>query len=148
MLEGKGARIAVVPIIAVAILAQIAAWYTINQRTQSLAGTSSEEQFLEQRLGDCGSLPNGSAINIAETSRVSVTMPDDIYPDMNFTVTSHGATANYVANNAMSASGCTSNDLEFDISPDNKTNNGIVVITSKSAVPGIPDYLVHFNVSR
>ena len=103
---------------------------------------------LEQRLAACGSLPNGSTQTVTETSRMFVNIPKDLYPDVNLQVVAHGATAGFVSNggpygSAIGSQGkpdCWSYYFEFD-------RAGTVDLTSKSGVPGVPDYSLHVVVT-
>jgi hypothetical protein len=103
---------------------------------------------LAQRLAECGSLPNGSAQAVVETTRMFINIPKDLYPDVNLQTTSHGATAGYISNggpygSAIGGQGkpnCWSYYFEFD-------GTGTVDLTSRSGMSGVPDYLIHFIVS-
>ena len=102
----------------------------------------------DQRLAECGSLPNGSTQNVVETARMFINIPKDLYPDVNLQTTSHGATAGYISNggpygSAIDGQGkpnCWSYYFEFD-------GKGTVDLTSRSGMSGVPDYLIHFIVS-
>jgi len=114
-------------------------WYVSQRQTSS---------SLDQRLAECGSLPNGSTQNVVETTRMFINIPKDLYPDVNLQTTSHGATAGYISNggpygSAIGGQGkpnCWSYYFGFD-------GTGTVDIASKSGMSGVPDYLIHFIVS-
>jgi hypothetical protein len=114
-------------------------WYVSQQQ---------KNPSLDQRLAECGSLPNGSTQNVVETTRMFINIPKDLYPNVNLQITSNGATASYISNggpygSAIGGQGkpnCWSYYFEFD-------GTGTVDFASKSGMSGVPDYLAHFIVT-
>lgn len=119
--------------------------------TYAAIGTNSE---LKNRLVACGSIPNGASLTVVETTRVFINLPKDFYPNIKLNVISHGATAASVSNGgaygyAIGAQGrpnCWSYYLDFELTPNNKTQSGTVDIGSKSAFKNVSNYLIHFKV--
>lgn len=109
--------------------------------------------FMEKRFQECGSFPNGTTTVVVDTARIFVNLPADIYPSKELGVSGHGATAGNISNggipgdalDAQDRPNCSSWYLEFDLT-DEDTSEGNIDISAKSASPGMPDYLVHFQV--
>jgi hypothetical protein len=123
--------------------------------TQSSAqGSTPTKINLQKRLVACGSLPNGSTSRVVQTSRMFINLPKDIYPTKILYIVGHGATAGYISNGgpygyAIGARGkpnCWSTSFEFNVTPYNPRKSGTVDIGSKSAIRGIPNYLIHIRV--
>jgi len=103
----------------------------------------------EQKLAACKAIPHGSTQTIAETTRLFVNIPKDIYPEkennLKFSTVSGNAMAGYVSNGGLpgeafeASSECWSYYVEFN-------GNGEVDLTVKSVINGMPDYLVHFII--
>ena len=109
---------------------------------------------LQKRLVACGATPNGSSLTVVETTRLSLFLPKDYFPNIKLNINSHGASAGWVSNGgrygyAQSGLGkpnCWAYYLEFDLAANNKTKIGTVDIGSKSAFKTFPSYLIHFKV--
>jgi hypothetical protein len=84
-----------------------------------------------------------------------INIPKDIYSDINLEITPHGAVAGSISNGgpygyALGAQGkpdCWSYYFEFDLTSSSQGSSGTVDIGSKSGIVGIPDYLIHINVT-
>lgn len=118
------------------------------------AGNAQTNSRLHKSLATCGALPNGSSRSVYETTRMFINLPKDIYPNKKLKITQRGAVALYISNGgpygyALGARGkpnCWSTYFQFDRTPGNKNQSGVVDIASKSAIKGIPDYLIHVKV--
>ncbi len=108
----------------------------------------------KKRLAYCGSFPNGASLTVVGTTRLIISIPKDLYPKINLTVISHGATAAPLPNLGAyghsftrdSKPDCWSYFLDFELTPGNKSHVGRVNIGSKSAFKTVPNYLIHFKV--
>lgn len=105
---------------------------------------------LDERLKSCGSIPNGATQEIAETSRLFINLPEDIYPLESRKFTFNGATVGIITSGEglppengsieeFLKNKCVTRYYDFE-------GNGAVDLKVKSAVPGIPDYGIHFTV--
>ena len=109
---------------------------------------------VKKRLIACGSLPNGSTTFARKTTRLSINLPREIYPTKILRITSLGATAGFISNGgpygygfaARGKPNCWSYYFEFNLTSTNENGRGRVDISSKSAVRGIPNYLIHIRV--
>ena len=114
-----------------------------------IPGDAVSETFVDKRLSECGSFPNGSTQRVTETTRMFINIPKDAYPDVNVGVASHGATVGVVSNGgpygyALGADqkpNCWSYYFEFN-------GVGTVDLSSKGASSTVPDYVVHFIVEK
>lgn len=112
-------------------------------------GDAISETFVDRRLSECGSFPNGSTQRVLETTRVFINIPKDAYPNVNLGVASHGATVGVVSNGgpygyALGADqkpNCWSYYFEFN-------GVGSVDLSAKGASPTVPDYVIHFIVEK
>lgn len=115
------------------------------------AGTNSE---LKKRLVECGSIPNGSFLTVVETTRSSINLPRDYFPNIKLKVISHGATAQPFSNGgtygygigAQGKPNCWSYALEFELSPANKSHAGTISLGSNNAYKNLSNYYIHFKV--
>jgi len=104
----------------------------------------------DAQLAACRSYPNGSTQAVAETSRLTITLPKAMFPNQNglltFTTASGTATAGYISNAGEPGSsygattGCFATYYEFD-------GEGEVDLIATSSVQGVPEYRVRFEVS-
>lgn len=100
------------------------------------------------RMAECGAIDNGRTIIVSETTRLFINLPREIYPNGTEEVT-HGATAGYVSNGGPAGSAfgsegkpnCWSTYYDFE-------GDGSVDLNAKSVKLFIPDYSVHFAVTR
>ena len=114
------------------------------------------QSFLARRLSECGALPNGGIKTVRATSRMFINVPNDIYPDINIKVTSHGATAGYVSNagpygyasGAEQKPNCWSYYFDFELAPSNHGASGTVDFSATSTMSGVPDYATEVTVTR
>lgn len=118
------------------------------------AASAHSNTDLNKRLVQCGSIPNGASLTVVQTTRVFINLPKDFYPNIKLNVISRGATAASVSNggtygHAVGAQGkpnCWSYYLDFELTPNNKTQSGTVDISSKNAFKNVSNYLIHFKV--
>jgi hypothetical protein len=103
---------------------------------------------IAKRFTDCKSLPNGSTQEVKEKARMYVNLPKDLYPNVNIAVNSDGATATDASTGGQyghaeggTPGNCWSYYLEFD-------GEGRVDLISKSGTTGVPDYVLHFQVTK
>ena len=98
-------------------------------------------------LKHCGSYPNGSRKTVVDTSRTAVCLPSKFYPKAGFKILFHGATVGYVSNYGGLCSAdnpdCWGEGYEFDLTD---SEPGWVEFYAKSAVRGVPDYRIRFDV--
>lgn len=97
----------------------------------------------------CTGIPNDSNQTVSETTRLFINLPKDIFKDkdhnLQFKTVSGNAQATWISNagpygQAFQANeNCWSYFYELD-------GTGKLDLTSKSAVPNQPDYLVHFTI--
>jgi hypothetical protein len=97
----------------------------------------------------CAGIPNGSTVNIKETSRLFINLPKSVYKDkannIKFKVVNGIVTAGYVSNagpygEAFQATpNCWSYYFEFN-------GSGELNLSAKSGVAGQPDYSVNFII--
>jgi len=93
-------------------------------------------------------MPNGSVYETRQTGRFFVRLPKDIYPfeDLEFVTVSGDATAGWISNAGLpgqaygSSPTCWSSYYEL-------IGTGQLDITVKSAMEGVPNYSVRFNLS-
>lgn len=110
------------------------------------AATSQEVQ---NKLASCGSPQNGTTTKVVNESKVFISIPKDIYPNVNLAMNTNGASANWAssaeqyghATEQTVKSNCWSYYFQF-------TGEGTVDLVSKSGVTGTPDYVLHFVVTR
>lgn len=103
----------------------------------------------EEKMTACLSLPNGSVQKIAETTRIFINLPRDVYPNrdynLKFIIADGNATAGWISNAGpygeafQSTPDCWSYYYEFD-------GKGEIDLNVKSAINGMPDYFVRFIV--
>ena len=132
----------------------LASLVSITVAWHATQGSAQTKTDFKKRLIACGSLPNGSSLTLPQTTRLSINLPRDIYPNKVLKIISHGAMANYISNGgpygygfgARGKPNCWSYYLEFDLTSANKKQSGRVDIGSKSLNRKIPDYLIHFKV--
>lgn len=106
-----------------------------------------------QRMAECGAV-QGSSLRVADTSRLFINLPKDLYPDKQLLIVSKGATAGSISNagpygEAFGAQGrpnCWSYYFEFDLPAGSAS--GQVELHSPSAVMGVPDYQLTVSVER
>ncbi len=104
---------------------------------------------LEQLLVACHSIPNQSVQQVAETTRLFLNLPKEIYPDklhnLRFTTVEGNATAGWISNAGLpgeafeATPACWSYYYEFD-------GNGEVDLRVSSALSAYPGYFVRFLV--
>jgi len=102
-----------------------------------------------QKMAACQAIPNDSTQNIADTTRLFINLPKDVYPDkdhnLQFKTVSGNATSGYISNGGLPGEAlqttpdCWSYYNEFD-------GTGEVDLTVKSVISGMPDYAVKFVV--
>ena len=109
---------------------------------------------LKKRLAECKSIPNGSTLDVVQTTRLFIFLPKEYYPHIKLIMTSKGATAGSVSNAGAYGYAqsfqpklhCWSYYFDFELTPKNKTQSGTVDIGSKSAFTDVSNYLIHFTV--
>lgn len=119
--------------------------------TQSYAQTRTD---MKKRLVTCGSFANGSTVTVAQATRLFINLPKGIYPTQILKISPHGALAGFSSEGGDYGYGfatpgkanCWSYSFRFMLSPTNKGRSGNVDISSKSAVRGISNYLIHIKV--
>ncbi len=117
-------------------------------------GSAPTNTDAKKRLAYCGSIPNGSSLEVVATTRMFLYIPKDIYPRLKLNTKSFGATASPISNagadgyaqSQKAKSSCWSHYFEFDLSPANRSQVGKVDISSKSAFKNVSNYLIHFRV--
>ncbi len=105
----------------------------------------------ETQLAACNAYPNNSIQNIIQTSRLTIYLPRNLYPNQNnllsFTTASGTASAGWISNAGPIAQSygatinCFAYYYEFN-------GSGEVNLTSTSSIAGVPEYIVHFMVSQ
>lgn len=140
----------------IAVLIFCAIGFLLHNRSSrgidTSTSTTTESQInpidqLENRLIACNAFPNGSTQEVVETSRMFINIPKDIYPDVNLAILTDGVTVGYVSNGgqygyaAQGTPDCWSYYFEFG-------GVGTADILATSTVAGIPDYHVHFIVTK
>lgn len=136
------------------IAAIVASTLLVFSGTYAANGATRTSGELRNRLIACGSIPNGVSLTVVQTTRIFINLPKDFYPNIKLNVTSRGATAASVSSggaygHAIDAQGkpnCWSYYLDFELTPNNKTQSGTVDISSKSAFKNVSNYLIHFKV--
>ena len=132
----------------------MAALVTSSIALTSAQGSAPTQAEVKKRLAACGSIPNGSTTSVRQTTRISINLPREIYPTKILKITSLGARAGYISNGGAYGYGfaargkpnCWSYYFEFNLTSTEKSGRGRVDISSKSAVRGIPNYLIHIRV--
>ena len=134
-------------IIAVLLIGGGAYVYTQNKQADQPATASS----YENKLVACDSFTNNSIKQVAETSRLFIRLPKDIYPyvkdNVQIRTVNGNAAMGYVSNGGLPGQGlnstpeCWSTYYEF-------SGNGEVDLTVKSASAGISDYFIRFLVGQ
>ncbi|HEX9721887.1 MAG TPA: hypothetical protein VGA53_01340 [Candidatus Paceibacterota bacterium] len=125
------------------------AYYYSSQKSSSPPTEFSVED-LNRRLEICESIPNGTTLEVTETTRMFINLPEDIYPYESREFTSDGATAGIITSGEglppqnrsieeFMTNRCVTHYYEFN-------GAGTVDLRVKSAVPNVPDYTVHFQV--
>jgi len=126
--------------------------WTKNNATGIQNTQSGDSSTLEQRLNACESIPSGSLLEVRETSRVFINLPEDVYPFQNRKFEFDGAQAGMISNGeglgprngselVFAANNCATHYYEFN-------GYGAVDLLVKSAKPEFPDYNLHFNVTN
>lgn len=118
------------------------------------SGTTPTNADVRKRFATCGSFSNGSTLTVMETTRLIISLPKDLYPEIKLTVISRGAIAAPLPNlgaygyaqSRHSRPDCWSYFLDFERTQNNKTRIGTVDIGSKSAYKSVSNYLIHFKV--
>lgn len=118
------------------------------------SGSSPSAINLNKRLTECASVSNGSSLTVVQTTRMLINLPKDIFPNIKLKMLFHGASASSISNAgaygyASGADGrpnCWSYFFDFELTAKNNTKSGTLDIGSKSGIPGIPNYLIHFKV--
>ncbi len=133
--------IALVFILALAV----AGYLAIQHNDQNSAAISYEGD-----LAACDAYPEGSTQTIPETSRLTIYLPRDLYPNqerlLTFETATGTATAGFVSNAGPVAhsygatNDCFAYYYEFD-------GQGVVDLVATSSAPGTPTYRVHFIVT-
>lgn len=107
-----------------------------------------------QRLSECGAYPNGATQTVANTTRLFINLPKDLYPQKQLQIAQNGATAGYISNagpygEAFEAQGkpnCWSYYLEFDLM--SGAQSGTVDVRSMSGASDVPDYHLRVQVEN
>lgn len=101
----------------------------------------------DEIIASCEGLPANSTQSVRETTRVLIKLPKDIYPASNVEIKSAGGTATArlipeeKPTEVLTANeNCWADYYEF-------RGEGEVEMRVKSAVPGLPDYLIRFIVN-
>lgn len=104
---------------------------------------------LTSALSACNAYPNNSTQHMTETSRETIYLPKNLYPNqgglLSFNTATGTATAGWISNagpvgNSYGATAnCWAYYYEFD-------GTGQVDLTATSSVADVPDYVVHFTV--
>ncbi len=132
----------------------VASLVTTSIALMPAQGSAPTQAEVKKRLTACGSLPNWSTTSVRQTTRLSINLPREIYPTKILKLTSVRATAGYISNGgpygygfaARGKPNCWSYYFEFNLTSANGRGIGEVNISSKSAVRGIPNYLIHIRV--
>ncbi|HET8581540.1 MAG TPA: hypothetical protein VFL98_03710 [Candidatus Paceibacterota bacterium] len=101
-------------------------------------------------LAACGAYPNGATERVTPTSRLTIMLPKDRYPNQGgmlaFRTASGTASAGWISNAGPAAgaygasTSCWAYYYEFD-------GNGTVDLIATSSLPNVPPYVVHFSVA-
>ncbi len=105
---------------------------------------------LDERLRICESIPNNTTQEVIETTRLFINLPEDIYPFENRQFNFNGATVGIITSGEglppqnepleeFVKNKCVTHYYDFE-------GNGAVDLKVKSAVPELPDYVIHFIV--
>ena len=132
----------------------VASLVTTSIALMPAQGSAPTQAEVKKRLAACASLANGSTTSVRQTTRLSINLPREIYPTKILQITSLGATAGFISNGgpygygfgARGKPNCWSYYFEFNLTAANGSGIGEVNISSKSAVRGIPNYLIHIRV--
>ena len=132
----------------------VASLVTTSISLMPAQGSAPTNAEVKKRLIACGSLPNGSTTSVRKATRLSINLPREIYPTKILKISSLGATAGFISNGGPYGYGfaahgkpnCWSYYFEFNLTSSNTSGIGEVTIRSKSAVRGIPNYLIHIRV--
>lgn len=115
----------------------------------SSTGAGSGAVAYADALSACGSYPNGATVNVKETDRITIKLPENSYPNQSgylpFTNVSGTAKASWISNAGPlgasygATSDCRAWYYEFD-------GRGEVDLKATSSVVGVPEYDVRFVV--
>lgn len=119
--------------------------------TQSYAQARTD---MKKRMTTCGSFANGSTVTVTQATRLSINLPKGLYPTEILKMTPHGALAGFSSRGgdyghrfaASGAANCWSYKFKFNLTPGNTSRSGTIDISSKSAVRGVKNYLIHIKV--
>lgn len=121
----------------------------IVSMTGYLILTNKSPSLFEEKLIACKSIENNSIQNIAETTRLFINLPKDVYPDkehnLQFKTINGNATAGWISNAGPygeafeTTPDCWSYYYEFN-------GNGEVDLKVKSAISEMPNYFARFTV--
>jgi len=125
-------------VIFLVILTVILMWFLFEAKNNNI----------DDKLMQCGSIPNGSTVTLWSTSRKFINLPKDIFPDkdnnLQFKTINGNATAGrmpavVVGEDLESTEKCWSYRYDFE-------GEGEIELTATSPIKNIPDYKVYFIV--
>jgi hypothetical protein len=115
------------------------------ENNRLLPATTSAD--IQRKFTECKALPNGSTQSVKGGTKTYVYIPKDLYPNVNIAINSNGATATDMGDGkayghaGTTSASCWSYYFQFD-------GAGTVDLISKSGTTGVPDYVLHFQVTK
>ena len=116
----------------------------------ALNSMPAKSSAIDANLATCHAFPNRSTERVKETSRLTIFIPKELYPNqnglLNFQTASGTASAGYISNAGAPGSAygsnawCYATYYEFE-------GDGEVDLTATSSRFGVPDYKVRFLVA-